>query len=264
MPILRIGTFWVGKNTFPFEKSNELFWSDNVFPEGIAVSKGFRLNVLKVDSLNIKAGHFVLSTAGQLLQKDAYFQGFQTYFSFLDQRLEAFPSFYRFKNIPNIPDGFGTFNLDYSIFHVGSRLNIWPKHHLAFEFDYYKNLYEHELHDSVVPIFKSEDSGVTLSLNYGYLENKNDWQVKATYTLLERYAIVDFMAQNDWARWSYSSFGSPDGRLSNFQGVELVLGYKVAKKVVLKMKYYLVEQLLSEQSALENGQRIRFDIDVKF
>ena len=22
--------FWVGKNTFPFEKSNELFWSDNV------------------------------------------------------------------------------------------------------------------------------------------------------------------------------------------------------------------------------------------
>ena len=29
---------WIGKNTFPFEKQTELFWSDNVFPEGISLS----------------------------------------------------------------------------------------------------------------------------------------------------------------------------------------------------------------------------------
>ena len=28
---------WLGKNSFPFEKNNELFWSDNVYPEGISL-----------------------------------------------------------------------------------------------------------------------------------------------------------------------------------------------------------------------------------
>jgi hypothetical protein len=29
---------WLGKNTFPFEKQNELFWSDNVYPDGLAAN----------------------------------------------------------------------------------------------------------------------------------------------------------------------------------------------------------------------------------
>tara|TARA_R110002049_G_scaffold232088_8_gene404661 strand:+ start:16202 stop:16633 length:432 start_codon:yes stop_codon:yes gene_type:complete len=30
---------WIGKNTFPFNKNNELFWSDNVYPEGVFLKK---------------------------------------------------------------------------------------------------------------------------------------------------------------------------------------------------------------------------------
>ena len=38
---------WIGKNTFPFEKQNELFWSDNVFPEGISLRGKFTQELLR-------------------------------------------------------------------------------------------------------------------------------------------------------------------------------------------------------------------------
>ncbi len=38
----------------------------------------------------------------------------------------------------------------------------------------------------------------------GKLEKHGEWKVKFTYTYLERLANVDFLAQNDWARWNYS------------------------------------------------------------
>jgi len=70
------------------------------------------------------------------------------------------------------------------------------------------------------------------------------------------------MAQNDWARWDYSSFDSPDGRLSNLQGVELVAAYSINKKITLVAKYYSVQQLVSVTDFRENGQRFRIDIDM--
>lgn len=85
-----------------------------------------------------------------------------------------------------------------------------------------------------------------------------------TYNYLEQYAAVDFLAQNDWVRWDYSSFNSPDGRLTNYKGTEFVSAYKLNKNMTLKMKFYLVDQLVAYGNYKENGNRIRFDFDVKF
>tara|TARA_Y100000385_G_scaffold14347_1_gene14638 strand:+ start:2748 stop:3017 length:270 start_codon:yes stop_codon:yes gene_type:complete len=85
-----------------------------------------------------------------------------------------------------------------------------------------------------------------------------------SYAKLQKFSAVDFLAQNDWVRWDYSSSGSPDGRLTNFSGIELVAGYKINEKVSLKMKYYFVEQLIPLTNNKENGSRIRLDLDVKF
>ena len=81
------------------------------------------------------------------------------------------------------------------------------------------------------------------------------------YARLERYATLDFMAQNDWARWDYSSYGSPDGRLTNFEEIELTAAVKL-DNISLKMKYYLINQLMLVEGFRENGQQIRFDIDI--
>lgn len=111
--------------------------------------------------------------------------------------------------------------------------------------------------------FANQKTGFVAGVNYGDLKTRKNWQFKLTYANLERYAILDYMAQNDWARWDYSGNNSPDGRLSNFRGIEFVTAYAISEKVNLVMKYYQVEQLVPMGAAKENGQRIRFDINAK-
>lgn len=256
--------FWVGKNTFPFKKNNELFWSDNVYPEGIFLEKGFKLKSKYFNSINLKAGHFIMSSVGKTLNKDTYFQGYQAHFKFLKNRFELFPSFYLFKNVPNIPDGNEAFTLDYSILHIGTKIKLLKSKLLNIELDYMNNMIDYSQHDSIINNFKNQKSGMIIGLKYGALNEKGDWLVKASYANIQKYSAVDFMAQNDWARWDYSSNGSPDGRLTNFNGIEIVVGYKISEKINLKMKYYTVEQLIRTGSEKETGNRIRLDLDVKF
>ena len=102
-----------------------------------------------------------------------------------------------------------------------------------------------------------------IGVQYGKLKTKNNWLFKVTYANLQRYSVVDFMAQNDWARWDYSAQNSPDGRLSNLNGAEFVTAYSLSKKIDLVMKYYIVKQLISYGTEKETGQRVRFDLNMK-
>lgn len=257
-------TLWLGKNTFPFEKSNELFWSDNVFPDGIFIEKSFKIGSNWMDQVELRGGHFILNGNGSSFEKDSYFQGMQIATSWLEGRLSLFPSFYRFGNIADIPDGNGSFLLDYSIFHIGSQLRLSNQPLILVELDYYTNLEDYGVNNAVPDILKNETDGATIALGIGSLKEKGDWNFKFTYTQLQRYAAVDFLAQNDWARWDYSSLGSPDGRLTNLEGFELVAACLIDKDISLTMKYYWVEQLIPTGMEKESNQRIRFDIDIRF
>lgn len=255
--------FWLGKNTYSFEKNNELFWSDNVFPEGVFIERNLVVNSNVINKIYLRGGHFVLSSNGRSLLKDAYFQGLQTSVSLFKNRLKIFPALYLFRNIPNIPDGGETFELDYTIFHVGSKFQLLQKSKLSVEMDFYQNLQDYSLYNSISDDLVDEKMGYTIGLHWGTLKTPKTWMFNLCYASLERYAIVDFMAQNDWARWDYSSTGSPDGRLSNFHGVEFVVAYAISEKVNLVTKYYYVEQLISLGVSKETGQRFRVDLNVK-
>ncbi len=256
--------FWVGKNTFPFEKSNELFWSDNVYPEGVSAEKNFTLPEGFLNSISLKGGHYIIATSNRSLDTDAYFQGLQISTSVYQNKLTFFPSLYIFKNIPNIPDGNDTFLLNYSILHLGSRLVISKTIPLNFEVDYYKNLEDYNNHDDILNSIEDQNSGIVIGLKYGKLAKKGDWHFSTTYANLQRFSVVDFLAQNDWGRWDYSSQDSPDGRLTNYKGIEAVVAYKLENNINLKMKYYTIKQLIPLGTAKETGSRIRFDIDIKF
>ena len=105
---------------------------------------------------------------------------------------------------------------------------------------------------------------LSASLSYGQLKERKDWLLMCTYANLGRFAAVDYFAQNDWARWDYSGQGSPDGRLTNFQGMRVTAGYAIRKNFVLKLNYYKVAQLVSQGATKETGDRIRLDLDIKF
>ena len=256
-------SFWIGKNTFPFEKSNELFWSDNVYPEGISLVKDFNINSEIIDSFNFRGGHFIIATSNKSLKQDSYFQGFQISSSFFKNRLILFPSLYIFKNIANIPDGNDTFLIDYSILHVGTKIKVLNKTPMNIEVDVYKNLRDYNTNDSIPTNFKEQKSGFVVGLKYGKLSHKGDWSFSTSYAKLQQFSAVDFLSQNDWARWDYSSSGSPDGRLTNFHGVELVAGHKIDEKITLKLKCYFVEQIVPYGTTKETGSRVRLDLDIK-
>ena len=255
--------FWIGKNTFPFDKQNELFWSDNVYPEGLFFKKKFQIESTFINKLNLSAGHFIIRTNGTSFDEDSYFQGFQVSSSVLESRANIYSSLYLFKNIPNIPDGADTYVFDYSILNIGSHISLIKRLNLNLELDYYNNLMDYN-NNLIATNLQDQKSGFVAAINYGALMKKSDWKFKATYSYLERFAAVDFLAQNDWARWDYSSFDSPDGRLTNFKGVELVASYLIDKNISLTLKYYKVDQLIAYGAFKENGDRVRLDFDIKF
>ncbi len=255
--------FWIGKNTFPFEKSNELFWSDNVFPEGVWLQKNWNLSTTWINQFALSGGHFILSSNGQDLWNDGLMQGVQASFRIFNKKLSFFPGLFLFRNIDDIPDGAASFQLNYSILHFGTRWKLIENLPLKMELDFYSNMEDYNTKSQIPEAWKNERNGFVLGLTYGQLDEKGDWKFKATYANLERYAILDYMAQNDWARWDYSNYNSPDGRLSNLEGIELVGAYAINKKLNIVCKYYFVDQLKAIGVFRENGQRIRFDINAK-
>lgn len=254
---------WAGKNTFPFIKNNELFWSDNVFPEGISFQKFINLNANTFNHFKITGGHFILGSNNTSFNTDASLSGVQTEVLCFNKRISIFPTFYFFKNIPDIPDGSHSFVFNYSILHLGAKLKLNRSGSLYLKFDLYKNINNYDQVLEISSNLKDQKTGYVLGLKYGQLKNRKDFLIELTYAHLQRYSVLDYMAQNDWARWDYSNFNSPDGRLSNFQGIEFVLAYALSSKTNLVMKYYNVEQLISYGQTKETGQRLRFDLNTR-
>ncbi len=257
-------TLLLGKNEFPFEKNNELFWSDHVCPEGIYIHKKLKFNSNLISTIGIGAGHFILNSQGKSFDMDSYLQGAQITSSFFEDRLNVNPAFYYLNKISDVPDGFGTFNMNYAIFNLGANGTLLKKCKLKWTFDYYMNMIDYSQNENITDVMKNEVQGYSASLSYGALNNRRDWLVMLTYANMGRYSAVDYFAQNDWARWDYSSNGSKDGRLTNFQGIRFTMGYAIRKKFILKLNYYKVEQLKSLNVSKETGDRIRLDLDIKF
>ena len=255
---------WVGKNAFSFEKQNELFWSDNVFPEGIFVSAFFELEPNWIQSMKFSAAHYVMRSNNSSLNKDSYIQVIQATTKHWNNRLTVFPTFYYFNKMPNIPDGNDTYLFNYSIVHLGTKVLALEKQKITVGFDLYQNLENYQQNDSIPDSLKDQKKGFVGSLIWGNLKKKGNFSAGVYYTYLERYAAVDFLAQNDWSRWDYREQGSPDGRVTNFKGLEIDAGYRINKSMTLKMRYFIVNQLIPYGEYLENGNRIRLDLDIGF
>ncbi|MEN8800047.1 MAG: putative porin [Flavobacteriaceae bacterium] len=253
---------WLGKNTFPFKRQNELFWSDNVYPEGVAAGIDLPVKAGVLQHLRVNTGHFIFATDGLSFSKDSYIQGIQLLSGWGQDRLSIFPGFFYFRQMPNIPDGNETFRLDYSIVHIGSRLNLMPKNGLTLEVDYYQNLENLSKNDSIPSAFVDQKKGLTLSMRIGDLDKRGHWFFRTSYNYQERYAAVDFLAQNDWARWDYSSQGSLDGRLTNYKGLELMAAYAITKNIDVQTRWFFVEQLIPLGVFRETNNRVRFDINI--
>lgn len=255
---------WLGRNTFPFEKQNELFWSDHVVLDGMYLNSKHEPNANWIDQIAYSGGIFTMLNSFGTFDDDSFIGIIQVTAHHLNKRLRIFPTFYFFNKMPDIPDGNESARFDYKIVHFGAKALIFDQPKISLGLDIYQNLQNYADIQEIPDKLKDQKTGIVFNALFGSLAKKGDIAFGLDLMYLERYAAVDFIAQNDWVRWDYSSQGSRDGRLTNYKGISLMTGYRVSKMLQVKVRYFTVEQLIPYGPSLENGNRIRLDFDFAF
>ena len=257
--------FWLGKKNFPFWSQHELLWNENVFPEGI--STGFLPFGKKAFQLSITAGHYIFRAGDQFFDSDSYLSIIQLApsWQFSNDRQLTFIllNMYGHK-LPDIPDNQHQFFLDYNILmatlHYKFQLGIQQ---VEAGLDFYINTIDYDNYQQIAPNFRKEKVGFVAYCKYGQLQKKGDFSIHLYYAYLEKFAIIDYLAQNDWGRWSYREMGAYGARLSNFHGIEIRTGYNITENIDLIARFYIIEQLKATGIAKETGTRFRIDVNAR-
>ena len=253
---------WIGRNSLPAWKQNELFWDDDVTLAGFG--GGLKLD-LGGSELALNGGYFALPVgmqafsgnlgAGQIV--------FSTRLGASD--LKAAGGVFRFDSDRDDADGARLLNRngarDYTIW-VGSleakfTLGSGGKP-LAIGLDVMHNSqnYAATNPDPFTAANRKERDGFVLSARYGGLKKKNDWLAGYYYAHIETFAVHSSYAQDDWMRWGSAT----ETRASNFKGHEFRLAYAFSGKMNLVARLYVVEAI----TTVEDGIRGRLDFNIKF
>jgi hypothetical protein len=98
---------------------------------------------------------------------------------------------------------------------------------------------------------------------YGGLGRRHEVQVGYTYAHIEDYAVVAFLAQDDWLRWGSAG----ETRSSNFAGHEVRVGFAFHPRFNVVVRYYDVSGIAlssPEATTRETGKRLRVDVNLGF
>jgi len=256
-----LGWVWGGKNVSPFWMQNELFWDEDVTPEGVAAGLVFKLGESAV-RLKPTAGYFIMEGSGSSngFSDKAYVAATQVAvevpLSKVD--LSGAAGFYSFNDNPATTD-IALADMDYAIWVAGARVVFKTAKPWSVGVDYMRNV------ENYTPTLFNEDqdTGYVFQANLGQLKQKKDWLVGYYYAHIEKFAVVARLAQDDWLRWGSAT----DTRSSNFEGHEFRLAYAFGPACNVMLRVYSVEGIEPESSAavsLEDGKRARLDFNIAF
>jgi hypothetical protein len=266
--------WWAGKNSFPFWKQNELFWDDDVTPEGIAVGASFNANGV---SIKPKAAYFITSTGNGNFDPrdptngmiDGHMVGGQLEFGIpvKDHKVTLASSYFSLKDINNVPttDFFYNgerFKLDYSFIVSGLKIYLNTKIPITLGIDHFINLEDYNsVPDSLInPVYKDQKTGYVFSLRLGKLKNKGDWLFGYYYAKKEEYSVVSYYTEDDWIRLGNIN----RNRNTNYRGHEFRVAYAFNSTFNVVARAYFVEGLVTPDVVTESGNRFRIDFNMKF
>jgi len=247
---------WAGKNSMNMWEPDEMLWDGDVNPEGIALGNKFKLG--DNSKLAMNAGYFILNNDHGLdgttdkqtfgMHSNAAFGQLKFCTKLGDNKLIIAPGMLRAYTEKLV-------GINYQIF--STFLQFKMKNGFNVNFDYFMNMEDYK--DKVDP--KMEDQKTGISFTAGYAFSKK-FSAKVSYAQIQKYAVIDMYAQDDWVRWGNSTMT----RSSNFGGFGVVLKYKLAKNFNTQLKFWNVEGLTKStgDTALETGTRIRWDFNIKF
>jgi hypothetical protein len=262
------GKWWwsAGKNDFPFYSvSDELYWDQDVTPEGLTLGGILKAN----DQWTFKptGGFFVIRNANAgFLEHNSTLAALQAAatgtFSRLDLNLAA--GYFMLSNLPNLPDGTQNDTLDYGHFIVNAKIALKSKLPLAVGGDVIINTQSYD-DDSLIVATGLQDQtfGFVVFAEVGSLKAKGNWLAAIYYAHIEKYAAVDYLAQDDFVRWGFPN-NATGTRSSNLQGPEFRLAYAFGPKFNVVGRLYLVQgvQPATPASTTEKANRFRIDLNI--
>lgn len=240
---------WAGRNNLPFWKQNDLVWTDDVTPAGVAL--GYSRAVGDRGTLAINSGYFSLPE-GMTSFFGSLASGQFVYTRTLDTG--EFTIAAGVLNIDADPEGSGMILLsgndmrDYNIF-VGSgqlKMQVVDRP-MIFGIDLIENSKD-------AP--GDETSGWVGSVRWGSTKERGDWLLAWYVARIEKFAVNNSFAQDDWVRWG----NGPQTRGSDFKGTEFRFAYGLGSNSNLVARLYIVEALTS----VEDGIRFRIDFNKRF
>jgi hypothetical protein len=153
--------------------------------------------------------------------------------------------------------------INYTIFAGYAQFKM--RNGLDFHIDYFNNF--ENLKGKVNSDFENQKMGIATGVNYRIFKN---FFVNANYAHIEKYAVIDMLAQDDWVRWGNSLVDNRGNQLlnytmsSNFGGFGFGLKYKLNKNTFTQLKFWNVKGIVKYGAELETGTRIRLDFNLKF
>lgn len=255
---------WAGKKNLPFWKQNELWWDDDVNPEGISLG-------MKLDGKNFRLrptfGFFVANHDHNGVLPDATIGAGQIMGEVRTGKAKiiAATGYYRFDNLYNVPESddlfTGTrFRMDYNLVVSGLQFTWGSKIPIVLGVDHFTNLAEYGGDTLIDPVFSDEKDGFVGSILIGKQREKGDWLIGYYYAYKEMYSVISYYGEDDWVRWGNIN----RNRNTNYRGHEFRFAYNFATRINAVLRVYLVQGLKTNGLTTETGNRVRLDLNFKF
>lgn len=254
----KYGNLWVGRNSLPYWKQNELFWDDDVTPAGIGGT--YKRAMGEKSKLEINAGYFTAPAGMQAFTGElgtaqvAYHANAFTIAGGLIN-IKANPNS-RQETLDILRENNGL--RDYSTWIVSGqwRTKAGGKP-LKIGADIMSNTenYSSTDPDQVTADNHDQTDGYDIFALWGSTKPQQ-WLLGYYYARIEKLAVNASYAQDDWVRWgSATQTDSTD-----LKGSEFRVAYGLNKQQNLVARLYIVESI----KTVQDGNRLRVDWNVKF
>lgn len=248
---------WVGRNSLPIWKPNELFWDDDATPAGFAT--GYETAIGDDSDVAINAGYFSLPAGmqdfcGQMGHVQAVART-----TVSSATLTAAGGVF---DIDGADPTDGGCNLllqengqrDYRIWVGNLQADVGK---LSVGGDFMHNSENYSAGEpGITPLNEDETDGWDVYVTYGSPGKRGDWLLGWWYARIEQFAVNNSYSQDDWMRWGSAT----QTRASNFKGHELRAGYGLGNGMNLLLRVYLVDAI----TTIEDGNRARLDFNYRF
>lgn len=250
---------WVGRNSHPFWRQNELLFDDDATLAGIA---GGWSSAGEHGVVGLRAGYFSLPVgmrefAGNL----GALQLVYTRPGEVSYTLAA--GLYEFEAQPGDIDAPVLLNgnglRDYSILQASAQVTLAAGDRpLTIGLDWLSNGedYSPADPDPFTAANADQTDGSVFSLRYGESGEAGAWLVGYQYARIEVLAVNASYAQDDWVRWG----SAVESRGSDMKGHELRFGYGLSRQADLLVRLYVAEAI----GSIEDGSRARIDLNYRF